>query len=487
MLQEQSQSQRFWLVLLIIILSLGCIYFFVIPFLASQGIGSGGNSGSGGWSTVQQRQIAYNLAQNIQNYRHRINERRRVNYGDAYIEATGITKPYRPPNPFDGMDSPIGAKNDTHSEAKLKGWALATIRRNLQHLPSGSTINVLIFTQVKTCPDCRKSAPIWVKQLQQAAPKGVTVYLYIWQQTNFDIDHPDQTQVASENDVELATSAIAPGITFGGTMSTTNTLPDSIERAFRTFYYGGQYEKALDTFTEQWGGVDIQTMTRVLAEGKGDAKALAILALGYSGIPRISELLLPFLRSSEPLERWTSALVLGEMRDERALPVLISLLDEFLPPRLHPLEREGGLYHFWRIKIVALLGEWGRKESAPTLRYALSKSWNIEQVDHIDRRQIWYPFQDELAYALGRLSSFGALTGLSVPTARLHLWVVTMVCGSLRARTRYGDLLTQLQINQAFQDEVAQILEVQFGLSAQEQRECIDNYVEEYFARMEWG
>lgn len=206
MLQEQRQYQTFWLILLIIILSLGCIYFFVIPFLASYG---GSNTSSGGWSEAQQRQIAFNLAQNVQNYRHRINERRRVNYGDAYMEATGVSKPFQPPNPFDGMDSPLGAKNDTHSEAKLKGWSLATIRRNLQHLSSGSTINVLIFTQVKTCPDCRKSVPIWVKQLLQVAPRGVTVNLYVWQQTNFDIDHPNKTPVTSVNDVELATSATA--------------------------------------------------------------------------------------------------------------------------------------------------------------------------------------------------------------------------------------------------------------------------------------
>lgn len=66
-------------------------------------------------------------------------------------------------------------------------------------------------------------------------------------------------------------------------MSATNTLPDYVERAFRTFYYGGQYEKPLEGFIAQWGGVDTQTMIRVLAEGNGDAKALAILTLGYSG------------------------------------------------------------------------------------------------------------------------------------------------------------------------------------------------------------
>ena len=177
--QEQRDPLRFLWVLLIIVAALAAIYFYVIPFLSSGGIG-GGSSNFSGWSEARQRQIAFDLAQNVQNYRHRINEHRRINYGDAYMEATGISNPFRPPNPFDGMDSPSGAKNDTHSEAKLKGWALAAIRKNLQGLRAGSTINVLIFTQVKTCPDCRKAVPTWVKQLQQVAPAGVIITLYIW-------------------------------------------------------------------------------------------------------------------------------------------------------------------------------------------------------------------------------------------------------------------------------------------------------------------
>jgi hypothetical protein len=208
--QERGQSQCFWWALLLIIASLACIYFYVIPFLSSIGDGSGGGSSSAEWSETQQRQIAFDLAQNVQNYRHRINEHRRINYGDAYMEATGIPTPFRPPQPFEGMNSPTGARNDTHSETKLKGWALATIRKNLQNLPLGSTINVLIFTQVKACPDCRRDVQAWVKQLQQAAPSGVKANLYIWQQTNFDIDHPDQTPVVSPNDIEPAVSGSAP-------------------------------------------------------------------------------------------------------------------------------------------------------------------------------------------------------------------------------------------------------------------------------------
>lgn len=187
---------------------LACIYFYIIPWLASTGVG--GSAHAGRWSDARQRQVAFDLAQAVQAYRTRIHERRRINYGDALLEATGISRSFRPPNPFDGMDSPSGAINDTHSETKLKGWALATIRKNLQNLPAGSVINVLIFTQVKVCPDCRRNIQQWATQLQQAAPPGITVFLFIWQQTNFAIDHPDQTPVNSPNDVELAVSRSAP-------------------------------------------------------------------------------------------------------------------------------------------------------------------------------------------------------------------------------------------------------------------------------------
>ena len=108
-------------------------------------------------------------------------------------------------------------------------------------------------------------------------------------------------------------------------------------------------------------------------------------------------------------------------------------------------------------------------------------------MDQVDRRQVWHPYQDELVYSLGELSSFGALTGLSLPSIRLHLWMVTLTCGSLQARTRYGDLLTQLQMNQTLQQEVAQVLEQQFGLMAHEQSHYIDSYADAYFARMEWS
>ncbi len=204
--RNQEHGQRFIWVLLIIIASLACIYFYIIPFLASAGAGSAKGSSASQWSPAQQQSIAFTLAQSVQNYRLRINERRRINYGDAFMQIAGTTQQFRPPNPFDGMDAPSGPRNSLHSEAKLKGWALATLRSKLQHLPTGSVINILIFTQVKVCPDCRGELQAWATQLQQVAPSGVTIFLYIWQQTDFDIDHPDHTPVTSLSQIEPATT-----------------------------------------------------------------------------------------------------------------------------------------------------------------------------------------------------------------------------------------------------------------------------------------
>ncbi|TMC20258.1 MAG: hypothetical protein E6J34_13285 [Chloroflexi bacterium] len=91
-----------------------------------------------------------------------------------------------------------------------------------------------------------------------------------------------------------------------------------------------------------------------------------------------------------------------------------------------------------------------------------------------------------MAYAVGCLGAFGAFTGFALPATRLRLWIVTLACGSLQARTRYGDLLTQIQINLALQEEVAHVLEQHFGLSGEERKQCIEQYADDYFARMKW-
>ncbi|HEU5377848.1 MAG TPA: hypothetical protein VFV38_20685 [Ktedonobacteraceae bacterium] len=51
----------------------------------------------------------------------------------------------------------------------------------------------------------------------------------------------------------------------------------------------------------------------------------------------------------------------------------------------------------------------------------------------------------------------------------------------LQARQRYGDLFTQIQINETLKAEIAQVLAQRFGLPANEQAEWIERYADAYF------
>jgi hypothetical protein len=261
--------------------------------------------------------------------------------------------------------------------------------------------------------------------------------------------------------------------------------PQAIDYAFHTLYYGGQDEPKRVAFTQRWGSFSDETFVRALTAGTPEEKTLAIFALARSDHARVDELLHACVKSNKPMERWASVLALGERRDEHVLPLLAALLDEFLPPQMHPLEREGGLYHAWRLKVASLLGEWGHTDQVPILRLALIRAWELEQAEPPETRYIWHPYQDELIYALGRLEAFGVLTHLTLPKERQQLWMVLLACGSLQARQHYGDLLTQIQINQTLKMEVAQALERRFGLTANERGESIEGYADAYFARSE--
>jgi len=265
-----------------------------------------------------------------------------------------------------------------------------------------------------------------------------------------------------------------------------DSRPDYVDRAFRSVYYGGDYEREMDSFAKRWQALSFEAFTQALERGTPEEKAVALFALSYSDNPNAQGILSTALESVEPLEQWASALCLGERKDERALPVLLSCLQALLPPRLHPLEREGGLYHFWRMKVAALLGEWGRKDSIPALRQALETTWKLEQADTIDRKHVWHDYQDELVYALGRLEAFGALVGFTLPLQRLQFWMVLFVCGVLQAKSRYGDLLTQVQIDRTLRSEIADVLEQRFGVPPEKQTAYIDSYAQTYFDRRSW-
>src|SRR5712692_8472862 len=182
--------------------------------------------------------------------------------------------------------------------------------------------------------------------------------------------------------------------------------PEYVIEAF-ALTYGQQMEEFIEEFVGRWGNLDIETFERVLQEGQGEEKILAIFAISSAALPhsQVRELLLPFLRSAEPRERWASADCLGQIKEEEALPVLIDLLEEGLTPEWR--QRDWCWYEDIRAYIPLTLGEWGDASLVPVLRHALHTVWEMEQ-QIAQLYPTWRRYQAMLSWALGYYGCFGA-------------------------------------------------------------------------------
>ncbi len=79
--------------------------------------------------------------------------------------------------------------------------------------------------------------------------------------------------------------------------------PGFLKRGLAMLY--GEYRplQEMKAFLACWGGIDRETLVRVLAEGEGEDRLLAICCIGESDLPQARTLLLPFLQSVHPQER----------------------------------------------------------------------------------------------------------------------------------------------------------------------------------------
>jgi len=244
------------------------------------------------------------------------------------------------------------------------------------------------------------------------------------------------------------------------------------------------YEEDIKRFEQRWDGLDVPTLLRVFQQGQGEDKILTILALGYAGQSEVRDLLLPLVASADSQERWASVIALGEMKDERVRPLLEEMLTEKLPLGDEPVWFQDELYDFWRMSIATILGEWQNPTVVPALRRAFIRIWEVAQRKRAGDKQLWFGFQDDLAYALGRYGAFGAFTGLNIPEYGLCLGVLYLVCGYLDAGRTYGILLIELQTNEALQREVAAVLAEKFGFSESEGDSYVRMYGDSYFTRL---
>ncbi len=218
-------------------------------------------------------------------------------------------------------------------------------------------------------------------------------------------------------------------------------LPDYVYRAFGLVHYGGGFQPAIESFAHRWGGLDVSAFERAFREGAGNEKIIAIFALGSLKPPGVQEMLVPLLQSAVRLERWASAIALGWLHDERALPVLHTILQyEALLPVMEPLTDESMCYLSYRESIVSLLANWGNLSSIPILHAALKAAWGWElqllanppSYAEFNLVPFWQTYQYTLAYALGQLGVFGALTDISFSDSRRRILMIYIALGYLR-------------------------------------------------------
>jgi hypothetical protein len=264
-------------------------------------------------------------------------------------------------------------------------------------------------------------------------------------------------------------------------------VPEYVYRALGEIYYGGGYDhRHIERFARRCGGVDIETLERVLRERAGEDKIIAIYALGYAHAPHVQQLLAPLLQSPISLEREASAIALGRLKDERALPALYSLLQAPFPDPDAAIDDEFLSMMSARMTIAAILGDWGKLSSTSVLRSALKAIWQWEQqrvANPLIHDELivspWQAYEYELSYALGQLGAFGALTGIPLSNSRERILMVFLALGHLQARQRYHDLFTQMS-HRAVQEEVTKVLEDRFGLSETERDTCIKQFGSDY-------
>jgi hypothetical protein len=259
--------------------------------------------------------------------------------------------------------------------------------------------------------------------------------------------------------------------------------PEYVIYAFEQAGYE-DYELNIEAFVSRWGGLEIETFARVLKEGQGEDRILAIFAIGFTRSPWTRELLLPFLHSAVPIEQCASALCLGKMREEQALPVLVSMLTEFFPPKEWPSFEGDDLwfYNGCRLEALLILAEWARPEIVPALLDALQAFRHLEQLipeQHTIPRRYWRWCQGRVMYALGWLGRFDVLTTLRAEEPMLSSRKVYLALGYLHAHLAYPDVFTRgFRALPGLREQVMGVLKEQFGLSAEEQEHCLTAYAE---------
>jgi hypothetical protein len=273
------------------------------------------------------------------------------------------------------------------------------------------------------------------------------------------------------------------------------TLPPYADTGFFNVYSEGADDEVCEAFASTWGGLDRAAFQQAFTHGQGEDRVVAIFALGTDATPQIAEQLLSLLtHSSLHMERFACALCLGRMNEQRALPLIETLLLDGLDLAEYSKadEQNGDLLYAlkWcgtrRSELIYFLREWHSPTLIQTLRQTLQALWNIQQTLHP------FPFEvnsyDAVAYVLGARDAFAALNDIDFSIAQRNTALVYMALGHLYAHNRPErgvNLLKEMRSDAGIRQEVARVLSQYAGLSPQEQQDCVNNFEEYAQARVD--
>lgn len=264
-----------------------------------------------------------------------------------------------------------------------------------------------------------------------------------------------------------------------------------LERGFWFTDMGTSPERAMHTFIDRWQNLEQETFRQALKTGDEQDRVIAIWVLTWIQDPQIKALLIPFLHSDLPKERWSAALCLGELGVRQALPTLCTILREFLPTEGHPypLGEVQAIYwyddHRWLAPYI--FRQWNDAAIVVALRQALEEQVRAEQYTQIEK-QGWFIFEDILAYELGYRGAFGALTEISLPPHRYRIALINIVLGYYNATTcpekYYGFRPTADMINDPnVRPILKETLMARFGFSEGVAEKYLKGYFEDWDVR----
>lgn len=235
-------------------------------------------------------------------------------------------------------------------------------------------------------------------------------------------------------------------------------------------------QEEITAFVTRWGALSLGTYVSAFIQGEDDDQEIAFCSLGCSDDPEAFAFLAPYLSHAQPQFRWLSALFLGQRKDERARPVLETMLTEFLPTSGTPVPVPNkSWFDSKRMWVVKTLAQWNDPRLVSVLRHGFIESMKAEPYQPSDFfREYGYRFQDRLMYQLGEWSAFGVLVGLELPPPHLHIAVVQLAVGACHFDTFFQRGLWHTE--EPLRKQVASLLEKHFGLSEEEQNQYIETH-----------